>query len=39
LKQAGLMVKPDKCQWGKKYLDLLGHRLGSGKIVVPEHRA
>ena len=27
LRVAGLTVKPSKCQWGKRYLDFLGHRI------------
>ena len=39
LREAGLTVKPFKCQWGKRYLDFLGHRIGCGQLAVPEHRA
>ena len=38
LRQAGLMAKPSKCQWGKQYLEFLGHRVGCGKVAVPQHR-
>ncbi len=39
LKQAGLTAKPGKCQWGRRHLDYLGHRVGCGRIAVPERRA
>ena len=35
---AGLTAKPAKCQWGRKYLDYLGHRVGGGQLCVPEYR-
>ena len=35
LRQAGLTAKPTKCQC---HLDYLGHRVGSGKVAVPEQR-
>ena len=38
LKTAGLTAKPQKCEWGRSYLDYLGHRVGCGKVAVPEHR-
>ena len=37
LRQIGLMAKPSKCQWGKQYLEFLGHRVGCGKVAVPQH--
>ena len=37
LSEAGLTVKPSKCQWGKIYLDFLGHQIGCGQLAVPEH--
>ena len=37
-KQAHLTAKPSKCSFGKTQLQYLGHNIGSGKIVVPEHR-
>ncbi len=39
LKDAGLAAKPGKCQWGRRHLDYFGHRVGCGRIAVPEHRA
>ena len=38
LKVTGLTAKSSKCQWGKRHLDYLGHRVGCGKAAVPEHR-
>ena len=38
LKEAGLKVKPQKCQWEKKRLLYLGHYIGDGKVAVPRHR-
>ena len=37
-KQAKLTAKPSKCTFGKTELQYLGHNIGSGKVVVPEHR-
>ena len=37
-RQAHLTAKPSKCSFGKTTLQYLGHNIGSGKIVVPEHR-
>ena len=36
--QAKLTAKLSKCSFGKTTLQYLGHNIGSGKIVVPEHR-
>ncbi len=38
LRKSGLTAKPSKCQWGCRHLDYLGHRVGGGKVAVPEHR-
>ena len=38
VRQTGLMAKPSKCQWGKQYLEFLGHRGGCGKVAVPQYR-
>ena len=38
LGEAGLTAKPNKCEWGKVYLTHLGHRIGKGKVAVPEAR-
>ena len=39
LKKVGLTAKPCKCEWGKQYLVFLGHKIGGGKVAVPENRA
>ena len=38
LREAGLKVKPQKCDWGKRTLQYLGHQVGDGKVAVPTHR-
>ena len=38
LRKAGLTAKPTKCAWGCRYLQYLGHIVGSGKLAVPEYR-
>ena len=37
LKEAGLSAKPSKCQWARKHLIYLGHRIGGGQLTVPQH--
>ena len=37
-REASLTAKPSKCSFGKKELQYLGHNVGSGKVVVPQHR-
>ena len=37
-KKAHLTAKLSKCSFGKKQLQYLGHNIGSGQMVVPEHR-
>ena len=39
LKDAGLMAKVGKCEWGKSQLIYLGHLIGKGRVAVPEDRA
>ena len=39
LKEAGLTAKVAKCEWAKTQLVYLGHRIGHGRIAVPEDRA
>ena len=34
----GMMVKPDKCSLGKKFLEYLGHKIGNGSLAIQEHR-
>ena len=38
LQKAGLMAKPVKCAWGRRYLQYLGHIVESRKLAVPEYR-
>ena len=34
----GMMAKPDKFSWAKKFLEYLEHRIGNDSLAVPEHR-
>ena len=36
LKAADLTAKPEKCVWGARFLDYLGHEVGLGKVGVTE---
>ena len=36
LKEAGLTAKASKCEWGKSRLCYLGHKIGGGRVAVPE---
>ena len=38
LAEAGLMVKPTKCEWGKKQVEYLDHIVENGQCKVPEAR-
>ena len=38
LRQAGLTAKPTKCSWGKEVVEYLGHKIGRGRVAVPEDR-
>ena len=38
LRATGLTAKPEKCVWGKSSLEYLGHKVGLGKVEVPEAR-
>ena len=38
LKAAGLTANPEKCVWGARFLEYLGHEVGLGKVGVPEAR-
>ena len=35
----GLTAKPQKCVWGAKTVEYLGHEMGSGMVNVPQLRA
>ena len=39
LDQRGLKVKREKCEFGRRYVEYLGHVVGEGQLAVPEHRA
>jgi len=39
LKEAGLTANPRKCVWGGRYVEFLGHKVGGGRMALPEHRA
>ena len=38
LQQAGLTANPDKCEWGGRQLQFLGHIIGSGEMSIPKAR-
>ena len=38
LGEAGLTVKKKKCEWGRKSMMYLGHKVGSDVMAVPECR-
>ena len=38
LKEVGLTAKASKCEWGKSRLCYLGHKIGGGRVAVPEDR-
>ena len=38
LSEAKLTAKPSKCEWGKQYVQYLGHTVGEGRVSVPEAR-
>ena len=38
LYSAGLKAKREKCEFGRKYMMFLGHKIGCGKLAIPEHR-
>ena len=37
LRVTGLTAKPSECQWDRRHLDYLSHRIRCGKVAVPEH--
>ena len=38
LREAGLTAKPNKCVWGARSLEYLGHEIGNGLVSIPEAR-
>ena len=36
--EAGLTAKPNKCVWGARSLEYLGHEIGNGLVSIPEAR-
>ena len=38
LSKAGLTIRKSKCVFGRRSVEYLGHRIGSGCLAVPEHR-
>ena len=38
LGKAGFTCKPAKCEFGRKYMLYLGHRIGNGTLAVPDPR-
>ena len=38
LKEADLTANPRKCKWGGTSVEFLGHRVGAGKMSMPQHR-
>ena len=39
LRENGLTVKVEKCEFGKSQVEYLGHIIGNGVLAVPAHRA
>lgn len=38
LRESGLTVKKEKCAWGLRHVEYLGHLIGNGQLSVPDHR-
>ncbi len=38
LGEAGFTIKRQKCEFGRKYMEYLGHQIGCGRVAVPELR-
>jgi len=39
LGEAGLTDNPNKCKWGGRNIEFLGHQIGNGKMSLLSHRA
>ena len=37
--EAGLTVNPNKCCWGGRGVEFLGHHIGKGRMSIPDHRS
>ena len=38
IKEARLTVNPTKCCWGGRAVEFLGHFVGKGNMMIPQHR-
>ena len=38
LRESGLTASPRKCVWGGKVVEFLGHKLGDGRVSIPDRR-
>ena len=38
IRSAGLTVNPNKCSWGGRAVEFLGHYVGRGEMTIPAHR-
>ena len=38
LRQAGLTANPEKCRWGGRAIEFLGHWIGGGNMTIPSHK-
>ena len=38
LEETGLTASPKKCTWGGKVVEFLGHKLGDGRVSIPDRR-
>ena len=38
LRETGLTASPRKCVWGGKVVEFLGHKLGDGRVSIPDRR-
>ena len=36
LREVGLTAKPNKCVWGARTLEYLGHEIGNGLVSIPK---
>ncbi len=38
IQRSGLRLRKDKCVWGKRQVEFLGHVVGNGVLAIPGHR-